>query len=62
MRLGKEDFKDYIRVELSNSDDAKKVTKVIQDMRFDFMGRVELRTLKSRNSEIWRDELEILKI
>ena len=62
MRLGKEDFKDYIKVELSNSDDAKKVTKVIQDMRFDFMGRVELRTLKSRNSEIWRDELEILKI
>ena len=62
MRLGKEDFKDYIRVELSNSDDAKKVTKVIQDMRFDFMGRVELRTLKSRNSEIWRDELEILNI
>ena len=60
MRLRKEDFKDYIRVELSNSDDAKKVTKVIQDMRFDFMGRVELRTLKSRNSEIWRDELEIL--
>lgn len=62
MRLRKEDFKDYIRVELSNSDDAKKVTKVIQDMRFDFMGRVELRTLKSRNSEIWRDELEILNI
>ena len=62
MELRKEDFKDYIRVELSNSDDAKKVTKVIQDMRFDFMGRVELRTLKSRNSEIWRDELEILKI
>ena len=62
MSLRKEDFKDYIRVELSNSDDAKKVTKVIQDMRFDFMGRVELRTLKSRNSEIWRDELEILNI
>ena len=62
MGLRKEVFKDYIRVELSNSDDAKKVTKVIQDMRFDFMGRVELRTLKSRNSEIWRDELEILKI
>tara|TARA_R110002110_G_scaffold373969_2_gene583788 strand:+ start:530 stop:718 length:189 start_codon:yes stop_codon:yes gene_type:complete len=62
LRLRKEDFKDYIRVELSNSDDAKKVTKVIQDMRFDFMGRVELRTLKSRNSEIWRDELEILNI
>ena len=62
MRLGKEDFKDYIRVELSNSDDAKKVTTLIQNMRFDFKGRVELRTLKSRNAEIWRDELEILKI
>ena len=62
MGLRKENFKDYIRVELSNSDDAKKVTTLIQNMRFDFKGRVELRTLKSRNSEIWRDELEILNI
>ena len=58
----KEVFKDYIRVELSDSEDAKKVTRLIQNMRFDFKGRVELRTQKSRNAEIWRDELEILKI
>jgi len=60
--LRKEVFKDYIRVELSDSEDAKKVTRLIQNMRFDFKGRVELRTQKSRNAEIWRDELEILKI
>lgn len=61
MGLRKEVFRDYIKVELSNSDDAKKVTSLIQNMRFDFKGRVELRTQKSRNAEIWKDELEILK-
>ena len=62
MVLRKEVIKANIRVELSDSEDAKKVTTLIQNMRFDFKGRVEMRTLKSRNAEIWKDELEILKI
>ena len=59
--LRKDVFKDYISVELSSSEDAEKVITFIKNMRFDFKGRVELRTKKSRNSEIWRDELEIVK-
>lgn len=53
--------KDYIRVELSSTDDATLLAKRIRLMKSDFQGRVEMRTLQAKNAEIWRDELEIVK-
>ena len=57
----KEVFKDYIRVELTNSEDAELVIEYIRSMKSNYKGRVEMKVQQARNSQIWREQSEIVK-
>jgi len=47
-------------VDLTNSEDAELVLEYIRSMKSNYKGRVEMRIQQARNSQIWREQSEIV--
>ncbi len=47
-------------MDLTNSEDAELVLEYIRSMKSNYKGRVEMRIQQARNSQIWREQSEIV--